>query len=244
MRKTPGPEVRCIKSAPVVARICLTGALLLAGLGGCGIPQFVVLEGPQLIAAPSLINTVSLEHDTANDTDDFLGYEIFYKFYDPSSSSAEFIDDSSAVEAAGPGILLSVLRQRDFYSVSAFPQTSQRPAIRVSATQRAQDFTFDIIFPDQPDDTSEAVVRSTSVPPINQLIIRDRSIGDPEEGFAPADVNLSDVDVPDIDPPPSGGLIDMAIVVVAYGVDFTNGTFAQVVSAPLIVPELLEMFFE
>ena len=219
--------------------------LLAVTFSACGIPQFIVLQQPEFVAVPVLTNEIRLSHDTANDVDDFLGYEIYYKFYDPDGADSAFSIDEAAIAAVGPGTALSVLDQRGFNRVVSASNFDQIPTVPVSAVQRSQSFTFDISFPNSAGSTAAATVGSASAPPIDQELVRDVSLVlTPGEGFVPGDLDYADPDVPDIDPPPNDGTVPMAVVVVAYGVDFTNGTFSQVVSTPLVIPELLEIFFE
>lgn len=214
-------------------------------LSSCGIPQFIVLQEPEFVSLPSLTNVITLGHSTDNDIDDFLGYELYYKFYDPATAAVQFAADATSIGGAGPGTTLSVIGQRGYLRVFPSPDTGQIPSIQVSALQRAQDFTLDISFPVDDLDTTPARVDSTSSPPIDQILVRDVStVTGLDEGFTSVDLDFDDADVPAIDPPPADGRVPMGIVVIAYGVDFTNGTFAQVVSSPLIIPELLEIDFE
>lgn len=230
--------------APSIVR-AFAVLLLSASFSTCGIPQFIVLQEPEFVAVPVLTNEITLSHDTANDVDDFLGYEIYYKFYDPDGADSAFSSDEAAIATVGPGTAVSVLDQRGFNRVFSASDFGQIPTVKVSAVQRSQSFTFDISFPNSPGSTAAAAAVSTSTPPIEQELVRDVSLVLTQgEGFAPADLDYTDPDVPDIDPPPADDTVPMAVVVVAYGVDFTNGTFSQVVSTPLVIPELLEIFFE
>ena len=212
----------------------------------CGIPQIIVLEPPLLVSPPpSLTNEITVAHSPENNVDDFLGYELFYKFYDPDTSASGFSTDRVAIENASPGTALSVIAQREYNRVHAATDTNQIPVVQVSAAQRSQAFELLISFPSNTGASPPAIVTSDSSPAISQELLRDISVVVAvDEGFSAEDIDLVDNDVPELVTAPDDSIIDMGLVVISYGVDFTNGTFAQVVSQPLVIPELLEIFFE
>jgi hypothetical protein len=60
-------------------------SVLLFMLAGCGIPTFLTLDPPERITSTE----VGFSHADANDPNIFLGYEIFYLFYDETSPPVE-----------------------------------------------------------------------------------------------------------------------------------------------------------
>jgi hypothetical protein len=228
------------------------GSILLliaisAAVSSCGIPQIVVLEPATVDDVISLPATVQIQHVTSNDREDFLGYELFYKFYDPETSTEDFDSDSLAIENASPSSVLSVLTQRGYWRVSAINNTTQQPTIRVTPSERSLAFTITVTFPDNQLSTGEdALAEWSATTPNTEALGRDTTLFQLPETFQPNELDVEAPTDPDI---PEGitdalGTLPMGMVVVAYGNDFTNGSFATVYSEPTVIPDLLDIFYQ
>jgi len=223
--------------------LCL--ALLGASIaGGCGIPQFSFLAAPELQDSIPLPPAVTFSHDPSNDVDGFRGYEIYYKFYGSENAQTSFANDRASVEAAGPQNATTILRQRGFYRVFA-EGSSDIPAIEIGASERALE--FDVLIEFQFDAGGEPA-RATwdATGPESQELVRDQSIfgpSDGEPGFAAADlVPDAHEDVPASSEIGQSGTVDMAVVILSYGIDFD--IFSQVYSQPVVVDQLLRIAYQ
>ena len=186
-------------------------------------------------------------HDPENDVESFLGYELYYKLYDPSGetdSQTLFASDAAAIEAAAPGSVVAVLTGRGYRRI--YPETeSVPPLIPIDPGDKASLFTVTVSFPDKAYiiglEPASAEWLSSGV-----TLLRDQSFAViyGNETFFSDQISTDDPDVPDeaVDP-----TLDMGVVAISYGTDYENGTFAPVYSEPLVITDtenLLPIHYE
>lgn len=218
-------------------------------LSGCGIPQFVFFAAPELSTVTELPATIDFVHDVENDSDSFLGYELYYKFYDPDdvpAYEAAFASDRNAIEAASPGAVVSTLQSRSFFRIySGIAGTS--PTLTVPTADKATAFTFRISFADDAIPTDvDATASWTASTTFDATLLRDLTqLGTQSAvGFAPEDVDpSSDNDMPTGLGVPVSATIRMALVALAYGVDFETGTFATIYSQATVASPTIQIYY-
>ncbi|MFP4378338.1 MAG: hypothetical protein ACLFP4_14940 [Spirochaetales bacterium] len=233
MKRSPSSKCNSMRCLLMVTAFVLPAS--------CGIPQIVVLEAPEVTRALRNPATVDFEHPVENDRDDFLGYELYYKFYEPSNPDSAFSGDRSAIENASPSAVISTLTTLGYRRVHALANGNQQPVVEVSAAERASQFTLTIDYPPNvtSTDTAAAIWSSSE-----EALARDLSLfGETESAsFAPGDIELSDPDMPS-DTTGAIGTIPMGLAVVAYGIDFTNNSFSAIYSRAAVADVLLEVYF-
>jgi hypothetical protein len=228
----------------------LAAAVLLAT--ACGIPQFVFLAPPVPGTVTSLPPSASFTHDDVNDTDSFLGYELYYKFYDPGLAdvTGAFRSDEVAIESAAPGSVTATLDARGYRRVyagtigagDAVTAETRSPALTVGDSERDQGFTVSVTFPQDSASTEHASATWNAGSSRSIVLLRDQAaLGNPAtnpRSFLPADIDAADADVPGLPAAPEG-TIEMGLAVAAYGTDYVTGTFSEIYSTVLVVDQLL-----
>ena len=128
-------------------RICAMVPVALS-LGTCGLESIVFLEGPRndtllpTSADPAISFRISFLHNSsANNIPEFLGYELWYKFYDDLSGSgagagAPFDLDRAAITASPVVLGPSRLESRGFRRMLG-PVAGERPIIRLTDPEKA-----------------------------------------------------------------------------------------------------------
>lgn len=123
--------------------------VLLMLASSCGVPTVTFIAEP-LFRTPTG-STLRFDHNTANDTEDFRGYELYYKIYD-ANDTAEIDSDRSYIEGADtPGtsrlVLRSFLRMvRTDTGEPAGTGQLDPPIVPVSSGQRDNAFTVSVDF--------------------------------------------------------------------------------------------------
>jgi hypothetical protein len=239
---------RCSLAALIRITVAWGGAALLTA---CGIPQIVFLAPPEIGTVEPLLATVPFEHDPENDTDSFLGYEVYYKFYHPETEEGvdgqAFSSDRAAIIGSSPTSVSAVLASRGYSRVTgtedpAEPPSSNRPLIEIGASERGVPFSVTLEFPS----SESATARSDGIAtgPI-YLSRNDDYWPSPSEplGFESTDVAPgAQADLPD-DPQPLDYYL-MGIAVVAYGIDYVTGTFAAIYSTADVTPNPLRIVYQ
>jgi len=192
---------------PVRWGMILLGAGLLIG---CGLETYTYLYpiSTDTVFSDPTVGYYQFTHNTDNDLDEFLGYEIFYKLYTPDSN--EILNDRSSLEntylatespltgSAGTGKNFSRLRLKKASDNSVI---DNKPLLVISREQRGTPWVFKIDFSPllktpkeapvliwyQPDGTTE-VARFT-------LLRRSRIEAKAEETFLPDQFLDTDPDV-------------------------------------------------
>lgn len=218
--------------------------LALLAVASCGVPQFVFLAPPELGSVSSLPPTVSFAHDELNDIDSFLGYELYYKFYDPAAGdvTAAFSADRSAIEAATPGSVVSALGSRGYLRVYAGASAAP-PALTVTLAERDEAFSVSVIFPASPASTDDAVATWNAFDERTVVLLRDQeALGNPlvPAGFTPSEITSADGDTPD----PLPATLEMGLAVATYGIDYITGTFAELYSTAIVADKLLVVSYQ
>lgn len=230
-----------------------------AVISSCGIPTSQFLGPPDRedvswsVFAPP---TVTFAHNvTDNSGENFRGYEIYYKFYPylPAPMDGEFGTDRTALNAAASGSGKSTLDALGFYRIfGRLPPEEDGeivevpPLISIDQADSATPFPVELLFPNRvsvlsPDSARTLFLTSTV------YLLRDQQAGTllSEKTFESDDLS-TDPNDPDIPAhiPPTDDRIHMAIVIMAYGTDFTGGTFESIYSDPLIVEQPLEIILQ
>jgi len=230
---------------------------------GCGIPTTEFLGAPDstLVEYNVQLASLSFPHNNVdNTTDNFLGYELYYKFYEHSSQPLdnEFGSDLSAVNNSAPGSGKTTLDDRGFFRiresvVTGVPgEVDQPPLLPVDSGDRTTAFEVRVKFPDVPLSPVAANLQTHLIadgsefgPEIELARAREASPLEIELGFESNDISIAP---PDLDVP--SGIItrdtplQMAIVILAYGTNFTGGTFATLYSDPLMIELPLEIVLQ
>ncbi len=98
--------------------LCL-GAFLLLISSSCGLEDYPYLY-PASGVTESSSTTLDFSHNPENSTDYFLGYEVYYRIYDGTSSSASSVagTDSSYIESSWtsvtPDVILARLKAKGY----------------------------------------------------------------------------------------------------------------------------------
>jgi hypothetical protein len=215
-------------------------ALILgSGLSSCGIPEIVVLEPPEITRVLTIPAAVDFQHSTTNDREDFLGYELYYKFYEPGNADQAFSSDRASLESATPSAAVTTLTSRGYFRVHALSSTGQQPVVPISAAERSSSFVVSVEYP-----ATEFAVESASAvwEAKTQRLARDLSLFTETETFVPADIDLTDPDMPS-DTTGATSTLPMGLAIVAYGIDFTNGSLSAIYSEIVVADSLLEVIF-
>ena len=207
---------------------------------GCGIPQFVFLAPPVLGEATVLPPTLTFSHSPDNDTDSFLGYEVYYKFYDPNTADGEFATDRTAIRNASAGTILTALSGQGYRRTHA-EGSDRKPLIPVTGGERGQGFTIVLEFQQQ--SPTGGLARWSPVTPRAIRLVRDRNLPSPAGFTAP---ELTPATYPDLlpRPVPDVGYFLMGLAVVSYGTDFVTGTFGELYSTAIVSDHLLIMGYQ
>jgi len=236
---------------------------------------------PLLILRYSIHGTVSspqvgFAHNTIDNSDrneNFLGYEVYYKFYPflPVPMEGDFGNDYAAVDGAAAASGKTTVEGRGFRRIwKAGDTVAYLPLIarddRDPATEDADasdGFYVQILFPDRPsasspypatahayfhDEDGVPVVDGEGFPIVKSvLLVRDpqAATGPSGKTFESDDIatDPNDLDVP-AGIPPTDDRIHMAIVILAYGTDVTDGTFGPLYSKPIMIEQPLEIILQ
>lgn len=247
-----------------ISRIALipTCLMLLMLSAACGIPTIQYLGPPDprevevlSFAPPRVVFT----HNTAdNDTGNFLGYEVYYKFYSyqadydqgPFGTDYDFFDTT----ASGAGI--STIENRGFYRVSSLgetPGTTSPPLIEIPPDQTDVEFQVTLEFPNANAASNPEPARLSLIDPDTPgTVTAFELIRDPDLFAGLIDINFAedigfesddistdpnDPDVP-ADIPETDLYLHMGLVLLAYGSDYDNpsgATFGPLYSDPLML---------
>lgn len=241
-----------------------------AVISSCGIPTSGitrVLGAPEEDPPPTVTGqTVTFRHNfTDNNIPDFLGYEIYYKFYPYLAVPADggFGADLSVLRDAPPGSGTATVTGRGFRRIwKASDTVANLPLIPLDDGDpdtldptASTDFYVKILFPDRPSASSPDPAVAHFVDVNEVRLFPDRSIepvrdpaaapGPSGETFESDDIstNPNDPDIP-AGIPLTDDRIHMAVVILAYGIDYTGGTFQPIYSDPLMLDQPLEIILK
>ena len=223
--------------------LCLAAILVMSS---CGInPPTEFLGAPEIefikhsvFAPPS----ITFAHNVAdNDVEEFLGYEVYYKFYQysPTPASGGFGNDLATIDAdfsRGPGNLLAA----GFRRVLDADMDMLPPLIKVDSDDAGTNFDVVLTFPDKA--VSPLPAKAEFLEAIVTLLRPPEVKPDfTESTFESDDMSAGDLDIP-TGIPPTDDRIHLGIVILAYGRDVTV-TFQPIYSEPLMVEVPLELPF-
>ena len=224
----------------------LVAAALL--VSGCGIPQIVFLAPPTIDSVTSFPAQVTYAHDILNNTDSFLGYEFYYKFYAPDGAETQFSADSTAILAAGPQQVPGTLTNRGYRRVYT-DASGQTPALRIEAADRGDEFAFTVEFPftsPGPPPTDALLTSSIIAEPM--VLRRDQlflgTAGEKRFRYTDISSNPRDADVPEGLDPLLEPTLRVGFVALAYGIDYVTGSFSSVYSEARVTGQLLEIYYQ
>ena len=233
-------------------------AAIFALFSSCGIPTIQVLAAPEVVSWTVAPPTVTFSHNViANSTENFIGYELYYKFYQhtPNPSEGEFGDDLSILGGAVPSSGTAAVTGQGFRRIwKAGDTVANLPLISIQLTEPPTDpataFEVDIAFPDRvsilfPDPAEAAFLDRTDEN--STKLVRDPDVAPGASGktFESDDIAIdpNDLDIP-AGIPPTDDRIHMAVVILAYGIDYTGGTFQPIYSDPLMAGQPLEIILQ
>ena len=243
--------------------ICVMVPIALS-LGTCGLESIVFLEGPRTdtfqpsSADPAILFQISFLHNSsANNIPEFLGYELWYKFYDDAGgagaiSGGPFDLDRAAITAS-PLVLGPSRLESSGYRRMLAANAGERPIIRLTDPEKA-DPSLRIYVSFSPNagivPSDQAVVTWPTNQPGATVQVLRRSVGGSSisELFLPADAERylpagDFADVPSTFTAPPGNsarsiesvlsTTDLAIgiFVIAYGQNLQ--TFQPIYSEPV-----------
>jgi hypothetical protein len=239
--------VRLLLDALVISSVAFLGLL------GCGIPSvgFVAApeEGSVRIDQPLTSPRIEFGHNRVlNNTEDFSGYEIYYRLYDDGDDDQTGYEDdrdSILAEPVQPGTVR--LRERDYRRVVAGDQETvdgqSPPLILVPNTAKGIDFTVSVSFqPGAQVEPEEAEISYLSGVVSRSSFPAARSIEQPgtqqPKGFLLGEYNTAtDVDLAhfnrDIDEVIENGDLFVALYVLGFGID--GATFQPLYSRPVFL---------
>jgi hypothetical protein len=222
----------------------------LAAVCACGIPTAQYLGAPETASVDWTISppTVTFAHNvTYNSGENFLGYEIYYKFYAYSTnpSQSTFATDLAVISAAAPGTGTYTVENRGFQRIWQADDTDGiPPLIVVASDDSATDFEVQLVFPDKASPLSPDPAAATFLDTTIELA-RTPESGVAGESFESDDIS-TDPNDSDVPPgiPSTDLAIHMGVVILAYGTDNTGGTFQPLYSNPAMVEEPLELLLK
>lgn len=242
------PQKSLSRTPPRVGiRICVvaaTGAFLFS----CGLPTISYLA-PPLNPSFDGVNEenyiLQFEHNPDNDTDDFRGYEIYYKLYEPDAALID--SDESYIEStpttSGPGRLEARHFLRAAPTISAINGAEAivtddtAPSIELSPTGTVIEFELDLRTPNTrslADDDTHIIVSWTEEGDTHTLELRrrsteDSSVGSPlddydgfwdEPEYADDDYDIAQMISGGVSSPV--GKLVIVLYVLTYGIDATD----------------------
>ena len=108
---------------------------------GCGIPQI------QYLAPPTGNNSVDngtfiFFHNTDNDIDQFLGYDIYYKFYDNMSTTTTCVDDKEYIESVPTVLSDQRLVARSYTRIVLDDEDQDIPTVSIASGAKSTRHRF------------------------------------------------------------------------------------------------------
>ena len=233
---------RCgIRVVRVLIGLVVMSAMI--AVAGCGIPQFVFLAPPVLGEVTALPPSLTFSHSPDNDTDSFLGYELYYKLYDPNTAETAFAGDRSAIRSASAATVVTTLGARNYRRVHA-PGSDLKPVLRVTIAERGQAFTIALAFQQE---SPTGGVATWSAGTVREIpLVRDQRFLQPPTPVGFTASALTPATYPDLParPEPDAGHFLMGLAVVSYGIDFVAGTFGELYSTAIVPEHLFFMRYE
>ena len=193
---------------------CVLVLCAVSVLAGCGIPALEALAAPVVLDADiplPLETVVTFTNNPVNNKIEFIGFELYYRFY---ADSGLLINDTDYIKASQtPDI--SALTARRFRRIRFFDDDA-KPLIRVAAADKGMDFGVSIDFDTYryPAVTVDAAASSALLSGNIVRYVKEEGGTDAvAKGFTSSDIDEGDEDLPET----SSAFVDMALFVIAYG---------------------------
>ena len=238
-----GPSV----GPSVSVRLGLTFLLALI-LSGCGIPTVTFIAEP--IPQQRFGSELRFEHTSENDTEDFKGYELYYKIYN-ADDTAVIENDQQYIQAAeSPGT--ARLTNREFLRMVRTETgepggagIEEPPMLPVGSSAKGSRFLITVNFSEA---AGTVVVENPGESSIDQLLLYRQNVLLTEQTEAtefdlfldpaayqydPQQTTNNDADLAEMlnDAYDETNRYRAAVVVIAYGVDATD--FQRIYSTPV-----------
>ena len=124
-----------------MTRYILIVAMITIAIMGCGIPQIQYLAPPT--SNDSVDNgTFMFFHNTDNNIDQFLGYDIYYKFYDNISTTTTCIDDKQYIESIPTVLSDRRLIERRYTRIVLDDEHQDIPTISITSGAKSVEHRF------------------------------------------------------------------------------------------------------
>lgn len=208
-------------------RMVTVGALLCL-LSTCGIPSIGYLYSPSIVRSTLELATATFGHPVGNSTDNFSGYEFYYKFYVASTGSGEYDSDRGEIIAAPPGAAVSRAEALEYRRIVPTDDADDRalPLMDVAEEIAVEPFEFTVSFPVTPF-TGESAILSWSTSQGDSELALGRPLSGNDaaggvEAFQPEEINAGDVDVPENLADEENRIL-LGLIVFAYGIDYAAG---------------------
>lgn len=232
-------------AAFVVAVIMLSGFL-----AGCGVESVAFIAGPESdrVEVDAEVGQIRFLHnEDDNDTDEFRGYELYYKFYADTDSDCGDTEpcgeDRAYVEEeplqTGPSRLLG----RDFSRMIYEPSPGERPNVPISQEETGSEFEIAIDLSSFGQETQRDAIVSwnESERPLKRGVTAETSQTDYKSFIERADYDDEDADVQSaIDGPTpeetvealiNNGNLYLSVYTLGYGID--PGSLQALYSEPV-----------
>jgi hypothetical protein len=214
-------------------------------LVGCGIPSagFIGPPGETDLQSPESLPVLTFDHNVdANATEDFKGYELYYRFYDNAAADTDYEEDRNEILAlpVQPGTdLLTTNGYRRVVRATGDPSGTQvLPLIQVPSDEKSREFevklSFALVSPINPDEAAaswlglQASLARSGAP--------DDSVE--HEGFILGDYNgTEDEDLQQISRDIEQVIFEEQLYVALYGLGYgIDGlTFEEIYSEPVFL---------
>jgi hypothetical protein len=209
-------------------------------LAGCGIESITFVEGPldDEIGSDLLGAVISFDHNdsTANQSDDFLGYELYYKLYANNTTDDPYVGDQNSILAEPVPTGIGRLTNRGYRRIIRGQQESAIPTILV--TNKGLGYRIELDYLEVSGDTnataswddgsSTTIELRRNTPGATSGSFKS-FFGDYEEEDEDADADIVAADGPQ----------ERGVAIYALGYGIEGGTFRQLYSEAVFLGYLL-----
>lgn len=223
--------------AAILLAFILAALFILVGLSGCGIETIPYIAPPLNVYQDTPIsNDSTFVHDyTNNVTDDFFGYELYYRIYDANGNDTSAQDEAQIAASTVPGITL--LQQYHFVRMLSDQSLSGGglpPLIPIATSAKGNPVNVIVDFSDNSNLTNDDATATWTDTANNSVNLRRNDVtvaGNPQalKGFFNGDYSQTDPDLYNISLSSSSSLF-VVVYVLGYGVDISN--LNQIYSEP------------
>ncbi|MFW5842811.1 MAG: hypothetical protein ACOCW6_02700 [Spirochaetota bacterium] len=210
---------------------------------GCGIESITFVEGPleDEIDSELFLAEITFDHNnsTANQSDDFLGYELYYKLYANNTTDDPYVGDQNSILAEPVPTGIGRLTNRGYRRIIRGQQEAAIPTILV--TNKGLGYTITLDFFESPDDPEDddATASWNDGSPSDVDLRRNTPGATPgsfKSFFGEYEEDDEDADAEIVDAQADGEL-GIAIYALGYGIE--GGTFRQLYSEAVFLGYLL-----